>query len=219
VPEHSQTLATVIITSTSSRTTPPPPPTSAPSLVPNGSLFTGNKGEADNNPKQGKSAAGTVAGVIGGLSAAILLGVLAFFLWKWKTRGRYRFNKRSSFGPYGNGIDANRGDMLVSSVTCKAADSVSAHGESTCEYRVISHPQLLTIDQTRATTRRQDTPSRASISTGSQHYQPFPQPTVHSLPFHPSSRFHLISTHAPTNPFHRIPRTRPWARESFPGQS
>jgi hypothetical protein len=133
-PEHLNTLATVLITSTTSNTKPPPPPTSAPSLVSDGSLFTGNKGETDSNPKQGKSAAGTVAGVIGGLSAAILLGVLAFFLWKWKTRGRYRFNKRSSFGPYGNGIDANRGDMLVSSVTCKAADSVSAHGESTCKF-------------------------------------------------------------------------------------
>jgi hypothetical protein len=133
-PEHLNTLATVVITSTTSKSSPPPPPTSAPSLIPNGSLFTGNKGEVDNNSKKDKSSAGTVAGVIGGLSAAILLGVLAFFLWKWKTRGRYRFNKRSSFGPYGNGIDANRGDMLVSSVTCKAADSVSAHGESTCKF-------------------------------------------------------------------------------------
>jgi hypothetical protein len=100
---------------------------SSPSLVPLGGPF---QGSADST-HHGKNKSGpTIAGVVGGLSAAILLGVLAFFLWKWKTRGKYGANKRQSFGPYGNGIDANRGGLLVSSVACKPADSLSNHEES-----------------------------------------------------------------------------------------
>jgi hypothetical protein len=103
---------------------------SSPSLVPlsNGSPFPGSNDQDAASPKA-KNSGSTVAGVVGGLSAAILLGVLGFFLWKWKKRGKYGSNKRQSFGPYGNGIDANRGGLLVSSVG-KPNDSRSNHEES-----------------------------------------------------------------------------------------
>jgi len=69
---------------------------------------------------------------VGGVSAAILIGLLVFFCWKWRTRGRYRLKNRSSFDPYGNGIDANRGGLLVSSVACKPGDQLSGK-ETLCK--------------------------------------------------------------------------------------
>jgi hypothetical protein len=132
LPPEQTSFQTIFLTTTE----PPATPTSSaksngksssssaqPSLLSNGSPFGDSKG--DQPAHKGKSSSSTVAGVVGGLSAAILLGVLIFFLWKWKTRGKYRFNKRQSFGPYGNGIDANRGGLLVSSVACKPTDSNS----------------------------------------------------------------------------------------------
>lgn len=54
--------------------------------------------------------------MIGGLTAVTLLGLLLFFLWKWRARRIARANERLSFGPYGNGIDASTGNVLVASV-------------------------------------------------------------------------------------------------------
>jgi hypothetical protein len=103
--------------------------------VPNGSPFGAPKGSQESEPStNGKKSGSTVAGVVGGLSAAVLLGIILFFVWKWKTRGQYRFNKRTSFGPYGNGIDANRGGLLVSSVPPKSGDSMSTSGDSMCKW-------------------------------------------------------------------------------------
>jgi hypothetical protein len=67
-------------------------------------------------PKAKKNDASTIGGVIGGLAAFILLGLLLFFLWKWRDRRRALANRRLSFGPYGNGIDASTGSVLVASV-------------------------------------------------------------------------------------------------------
>jgi hypothetical protein len=91
----------------------------------NGSPFGSPKGSQSESSNGGKKSGSKVAGVVGGLSAAVLICIIVFFIWKWKTRGQYRFNKRTSFGPYGNGIDANRGGLLVSSVPPKTGDSMS----------------------------------------------------------------------------------------------
>lgn len=69
---------------------------------------------------------------MGGISGAILVALLLFFCWKWRTRGKYRFKNRSSFDPYGNGIDANRGGLLVSSVA-KPSDQSSGK-ETLCKF-------------------------------------------------------------------------------------
>jgi hypothetical protein len=71
---------------------------------------------AQSPPKSGKGNGSTVGGVIGGLTAVTLVGLLLFFLWKWRARRRAAANKRLSFGPYGNGIDASTGSVLVASV-------------------------------------------------------------------------------------------------------
>jgi hypothetical protein len=114
--------------SSSSSYLPVPPPAS-------------HTGDASSQPntegaeKGGKTSGGTIGGIVGGVSAAILIGLLMFFCWKWRTRGRHRFNKRSSFDPYGNGIDANRGGLLVSSVACKPGDQLSGK-ETLCKSTV-----------------------------------------------------------------------------------
>ncbi|TID17500.1 hypothetical protein E6O75_ATG08246 [Venturia nashicola] len=66
------------------------------------------------NASKGKGL--TVGGVIGGLTAVALLGLLLFFLWKWRARRIAQAKERLSFGPCGNGIDASTGNILVASV-------------------------------------------------------------------------------------------------------
>jgi hypothetical protein len=139
-PPEPTTLQTIFLTTTA----PPPPPKSSsetisksgssvqPSLLGNATPV-GDPKDQSSQANKGKSAGATVAGVIGGLSAAILLGILLFFLWKWKSRGRYGSNKRQSFGPYGNGIDANRAGLLVSSVPYKSSDNSSTDAHPTCK--------------------------------------------------------------------------------------
>ncbi|KAF2397572.1 hypothetical protein EJ06DRAFT_156075 [Trichodelitschia bisporula] len=84
-------------------------PTSPPQNSPN------HAGDPENTSKSGSR----IGGIVGGIVGVVLAGLLIFFLWKWRSKLKFQRRNRLSFGPYGNGIDASTGSVLVSSVACK----------------------------------------------------------------------------------------------------
>jgi hypothetical protein len=111
-----------------------PPPPAEPTDSSSAGIISASPNESTGKtpPPIKKSGGSVVGGVAGTISALVVIGLLALFLWRWRVKQRWR-NRRLSFGPHGNGIDASRGNVLVSSVACKPADSISI-GESACKW-------------------------------------------------------------------------------------
>jgi hypothetical protein len=109
------------------------PPPAEPTDRPFGGIISSSPNESIGKvpPPIKKSGGSVVGGVAGTISALVVIGLIALFLWRWRVKQRWR-TRRLSFGPHGNGIDASRGNVLVSSVACKPADSISI-GESMCK--------------------------------------------------------------------------------------
>jgi hypothetical protein len=110
-----------------------PTPASPLPQDPSSGLISALPKESSNSPTAPKKHRGSsVAGVAGGVTAVVLCAFLGLFLWRWRVRRRWNASKRLSFGPHGNGIDASRGNVLVSSVACMPGESMSV-GESHCK--------------------------------------------------------------------------------------